>query len=55
MSKEEFKRKAGKPAEKYSKDNSSEDLVQEMIHIIMVHNANFGIRQLGALELLSAF
>ena len=54
MSKEELKRKAAKLAEKHSKDISSEDLVQEMNHITMVHNANFGRKQLGALELLNA-
>ena len=53
MSKEELKRKAAKLAENYSKDISSEGLVQEMNHI-MVHNANFGRKQLGALELLNA-
>ena len=31
-----------------------EDLKQEMNHITMVHNANFGRKQLGALELLIA-
>ena len=54
MSEEELKRKAAKLAKKYSKDVSSEDLVQEMNHITMVHNANFGTKQLGALELLNA-
>ena len=55
MSKEELECKAAKLAEKYFKDISSkEDLVQEMNHITMVHNANFGIKQLGALELLNA-
>ena len=55
MSKEELKRKAAKLAEKYSKDISSkEELVQEMNHITMVHNAIFGRKQLGALELLNA-
>ena len=54
MSKEELKYKADKLAEKYSKDISSEDLVQEMNHITMVHNANFGIKPLGAFELLNA-
>ena len=55
MSKEELKCKAAKLAEKYSKDISSkEDLVQEMNYIKMVHNANFGRKQLGALELLNA-
>ena len=41
MSKEELKRKAAKLAEKYSKDISSDDPLQEMNHITMVHNANF--------------
>ena len=54
MSEEELKRKAAKLAKKYSKDVSSEDLVQEMNHITMIHNANFGTKQLGALELLNA-
>ena len=49
MSKEELKRKAAKLAVKYS-----EDLVQEMNHIRMVHNVNFGRKQLDALELLNA-
>ena len=53
-SKEELTRKASKLAEKYSNDISSEDLVQEMNHITMVHNANCGRKQLGALELLNA-
>ena len=39
----------------YFKDISSkEDVVQEINHITMVYNANFGIKQLGALELLNA-
>ena len=54
ISEEELKHKAAKLAEKYSKDVSSEDLVQEMNHITMVHNANFGTKQLGPLELLNA-
>ena len=55
MSKEELKCKAAKLAEKYSKDISSEeDFVQEMNHITVVHNANFGRKQLGALDLLNA-
>ena len=54
MSKDELKYKAVKLADKYSKDISSEDLVQEMNHITMVHNANFGRKQLGALEQLDA-
>ena len=53
MSKEQFKRKAAKLAKRYSKDISSENLVQEKNHITMVHNANFGRKQLGALELLN--
>jgi len=39
---EELKCKAAKLAEKYSKDISSEDLVHEINHITMVHNANCG-------------
>ena len=55
MSKEELKRKSAKLAKKYSKDTSSkEDLVEEMDHITMVHNAIFGRKQLDALELLNA-
>ena len=42
-------RKAAKLEKKYSEDISSEDLVLEMNHIIMVHSANFGRKQLGAL------
>ena len=55
MSKEELKCKAAKLAEKYFKDISSkEDLVQEMNHIAMIHNTNYGIKPLGALELLNS-
>jgi len=54
ISEEELKCKAAKLAEEYSKDISKVDLVQEMNHIAMVHNANLGIKQLGALELLNA-
>ena len=54
MSKEELKRKAAKLAEKYSKDITSEDLVQEMNHIAMVHNDNFGRKLFGTLEPLNA-
>ena len=55
ISKEELECKATKLAEKYFKDISSkEDLVQEMNHTTMVHNANFDIKQLSALELLNA-
>ena len=54
MSKEELKRKAANLAEKYSKDIISEDLVQEMNHLTMVHNAKLGRKQMGALELLNA-
>ena len=55
MPKNELKLKVTKLEEKYSKDISSEkDLVQEMNHITMVHNANFGRKQLGAFELLNA-
>ena len=55
MLKEELKRKAAKLAEKYSKEISSkEDFVQETNHTTVVHNANFGRKQLGALELLNA-
>ena len=46
MSKEELKRKATQLPETYCKDISREDLVQEMNHITMVHNANFGSKQL---------
>ena len=43
MSKEELKRKAAKLAEKYSKEISNkEDFVQEINHITLIHNANFG-------------
>ena len=51
---EELKCKAAKLAEEYSKDISKADLVQEMNHITMVRNANFGRKQLGALERLNA-
>ena len=54
MSKEELKRKAANIAEKYSKDISSEDPVQEMNHIRIVSIGIFGGKQLGALELLNA-
>ena len=54
MLKEELKRKAAKLAEKYSKDISSVVLSLGMIHIAMVHDANFGRKQLGVLELLNA-
>ena len=54
MSKEELKRKAAQPAEKHSKNISTEDIVQEMNHITMIHNTNFGRKQLGELELLNA-
>ena len=55
MSKEELKRTVAKLAETYSKEISSkEDFVQKINHITMVYNANFGGKQLGALELLSA-
>jgi len=54
MSEEELKCKAATLAEEYSKDISRIDLVQEMNHITIVHNANFGRKQLGALELLNA-
>ena len=54
MSKEELNHKIPKLAEMYSKDINSEDLVQEMNHTTMVHNANSGRKQLGALELLNA-
>ena len=47
--------KAAQPAEKYSKDICSEDLVQKMNDITLVHIANFGREQLGALELLNSF
>ena len=54
MTEEELKNKAADLAENYPKDISNEDLVQEMNHIAMVHNANFGKEQLGPLELLNA-
>jgi len=54
MSEEELRCKASKLAEEYSKDISKVDLVQEMNHITMVHNANIGRKQLGALGLLNA-
>ena len=54
MSEEELKHKAAKLVEKYFKDISGENLVQEMNHITMVHNANFGRKQLSALELVNA-
>lgn len=47
-------RKATKLAERYPKDISCEDLVQEMIHMTLVRNASFGSIQLGELELLNA-
>ena len=53
--KKELKRKAAKLAETYSKEIcSKEDFVQEINYITMVYNANFGRKQLGALELLNA-
>ena len=54
MSKEELKRKAAKLVEKYSNDISGENLMHEMNHITVVHNANFGSEQLVAMELLNA-
>ena len=54
LSEEDMKHKASKLVDKYSNDISSDDLVQEMNRITMVHNANFGSKQLGALELLNA-
>lgn len=54
MSEEDLKYKAAKLAEKYYNDISCEDFLQEIIHLTMVHNANFGKEQLGALELLNA-
>ena len=51
---EELNRKAAKIAEKYSKDISSEDHVQEWNLITIFYNPNFYIGQLGALELLIA-
>ena len=54
MSKKRIKVKAAKLVEKYSKDiNSKKGLVQEMNHVTMVHNANFGRKQFGGLELLN--
>ena len=52
-SKEELKRKAAKLVENYSEGISSEDLMQEINHIRMVHNANLVRTQLDALELLN--
>ena len=54
MTKAELKRKVAKLAERYSKDVSHEDHVQEINHITIVHNANLGRKQLGVLELLNA-
>ena len=55
MSKEELNRKVAKLAKKYYKDISNKkDVVQEMNHIIMVYNADFCRKQLGALKLLNA-
>ena len=54
VSSEERKCKAAMLAEKYSNDISSDDIAHEMNHISMVSNANFGIKQLGALEKLNA-
>ena len=54
MSKEQLMHKAAKIVEKYSKDISRENLVQEMNHIAMVHDGYLGRRQLGAFELLNA-
>ena len=45
---------SAKLAEKYSKEISGkEDFVQEINHIILVHNAKFGRKKVGALELLN--
>ena len=54
MTKDELTCKAVKLAERYCKDISKEDLVQEINHISMVHNANFDKKQLNALDLLNA-
>ena len=54
MTKDELTRKAVKLAERYCKDISKEDLVQEINYISMVHNANFDKKQLNALDLLNA-
>ena len=55
MSTEKLKRKTAKLIEKFSKNFSSEeDVVQKLNHITMIHNVNFGRKQLGALELLNA-
>ena len=54
MSKDELRHKAATLAEKCSEDISSEDLVLYMKHLAMVHNANFGRKWLGVLELLNA-
>ena len=51
MSEEELEHKATKLAEKYSRDNSSEDLLHEMNPTTMFHNVHFGKNQLGLLEL----
>ena len=53
MSKDELNRKADKLAETYSNDVSSNEVVQEMNHITMIRNVNYGKKQMGALELLS--
>ena len=54
MSQEELKSKAVTLAGMYSEDVSSDDLVLEMNHILMVHKANFGVKGLDALGLLNA-
>ena len=53
MSKEKLKRKEANLTERNSKDISSEDLLLETINITMVHNANFGGKQLDAFRLLN--
>ena len=52
MSEDDLKYKAAKLAEKYHNGISCEDFLQEIIHLTMVHNANVGKEQLGALELM---
>ena len=53
MSREILHHNAANISEKYSNDIGSEDLVLEMNHMTMVHNANLDRKQLGALELLN--
>ena len=53
MSKEQLKRKAANLTEKYSENISIENLVLELTYMTMLHDGNFGRKQLGALELLN--